>query len=108
MKNYEIHFAEGSYFIAKEKGTEDVIISNTFTEFIGEFNTDDKGINDILNMLQKSYELQKDFPLEEINKPSTTTNEQPTTEQIDNALDHLHGDNSCDHSKVISYLNQFT
>jgi hypothetical protein len=43
-----------------------------------------------------------------INKPSTTTNEQPTSEQIDNALDCLYGDNSCNHSEVINYLNKLT
>lgn len=55
-----------------------------------------------------TVEFLKDQILGLINKPSTTTNEQPTTEQIDNALDALYGDNSCNHSSVISYLNQFT
>ncbi len=43
-----------------------------------------------------------------VNKLPTTTNEQPTTEQIDNALDVLYGDNSCDHSTVCSYLESLT
>lgn len=57
------------------------------------------------NLTQKEIENLID---ELINKPVETTNEQPTSEQIDNALDCLHGDNSCNHSKVISYLNRLT
>jgi hypothetical protein len=64
MKNWEIHFCEGTYFMAKEVGTSQTIIDNTFTEYIGNVNTDEKGINNILNMLEKSYNLQKDFPIE--------------------------------------------
>ncbi len=65
MKRYEIHFCEGSYFMAKETGTECGIIDNTFTEPIGKFETDEKGINLILEMLHKSYELQREFPIED-------------------------------------------
>lgn len=43
-----------------------------------------------------------------INKLVTTTNEYPNSEQIDNALDALYGDNSCNHTKVIQYLNSLT
>jgi hypothetical protein len=50
MKIWEIHFCEGSYFMAKIKGSESGIIDNTFTEFIGEFTTNKKGINNILNI----------------------------------------------------------
>lgn len=64
MKKYEIHFCEGSYFMAKEINTECSIIDNTFTEFIGKFETDEKGIQLILSMLHKAYELQKEFPIE--------------------------------------------
>lgn len=46
--------------------------------------------------------------LELINKLPETTNGKPNTEQIDNALDCLQGDNSCDHYNVINFLNQYT
>ncbi len=51
--------------MAKETGTECGIIDNTFTEPIGKFETDEKGINLILEMLHKSYELQREFPIED-------------------------------------------
>lgn len=44
----------------------------------------------------------------EVNKPVETTNEEPTSEEVDNALDCLYGDNSCNHSKVCNYLQQLT
>ena len=43
-----------------------------------------------------------------IDKLVETTNECPNSEEVDNALDTLYGDNSCNHSKVISYLNSLT
>lgn len=43
-----------------------------------------------------------------VNKLVEATNECPNSEQVDNALDVLYGDNSCDHSKVILYLNSLT
>lgn len=46
--------------------------------------------------------------LDLINKLPETTNGKPNTEQIDNALDCLQGDNSCDHYNVIDFLNQYT
>lgn len=64
INKYEIHFCEGTYFMAKIVATESGIIDNTFTEFIGEFETNKEGIQLILNMLMKAYQLQKDFPLE--------------------------------------------
>jgi len=64
MKTYEIHFCEGSYFMAKEKGTEQGIIDNTITEFIGNFETTNKGIINLLQMLKRAYNLQLFFPIE--------------------------------------------
>jgi transposase-like protein len=39
-------------------------------------------------------------------KPVETTNELPNDEEINNAQDCLQGDNSCDHSKVVNYLDK--
>ena len=53
MKVWELHFCEGSYFMAKEKDTESGIIDNTFTEYIGDITSDKAGIQKILNNLGK-------------------------------------------------------
>lgn len=51
MNTYEVHFCEGSYFMAKIKGTEQGIIDNTFTDFIGYFTRTNEGIIKVLQIL---------------------------------------------------------
>jgi hypothetical protein len=50
---YELHFCEGCYFMAVEKGKESSIIDNTFTEYIGDIKTTQKSIKKILDNLGK-------------------------------------------------------
>lgn len=64
MYKYEIHFCEGEYFMAKIVDTEQSIIDNTFTEHIGNCLADNEGIINILQMLNKAYKLQIDYPIE--------------------------------------------
>jgi hypothetical protein len=64
--------------------------------------------NAIGNITSKELESKMFEIIELLNKPVETTNECPNSEEVDNALDTLYGDNSCNHSKVISYLNSLT
>lgn len=50
---HELHFCEGSYFMSKLKGSEQGIIDNTFTEYIGEFKASKEQMQKILNNLSK-------------------------------------------------------
>lgn len=66
----------------------------------GSWVPDDDSINSSINNIENIEEL--------INKSVEVDNKNFTSEQIDNALDCLHGDNSCDHSNVINFLQQYT
>lgn len=50
---HELYFCEGSYFMSRLKGTEQGIIDNTFTEYIGEFTCTNKEMQIIIDNLSK-------------------------------------------------------
>lgn len=62
---WEIHFCEGSYFMAKREGTESGIIGNTMTELVGKIYTREENIQDILIICNNAYNINKIYPIED-------------------------------------------